>query len=157
MTEDDFRLLRAEVQKLADIEEIKQLRARYTRWIDTKDWDALKGELAEDFHAATEGGTLDGREAFVGSLSQSLSSATTAHHCHTPEIEITGPDMATGVWAMQDHVSMTLNGAPFSFRGAGHYHDTYVRTGSGWRMASTALKRLSIDPLTSHPLPTPLP
>jgi len=157
MSEDDLWRLRADVQKLADIEEIKRLRARYTRWIDTKDWDALKGELAEDFHAATEGGTLDGREAFVGSLSQSLSSATTAHHCHTPEIEITGPDMATGVWAMQDHVSMTLNGAPFSFRGAGHYHDTYVRTGSGWRMASTALKRLSIDPLTSHPLPTPLP
>ena len=72
MTEDDFRLLRAEVQKLADIEDIKQLRARYTRWIDTKDWDALRGELTEDFHADTEGGVLDGREAFIGSLSQSL-------------------------------------------------------------------------------------
>ncbi len=148
MTEDDLRQLRAEVRRLADIEEIKQLRARYTRCIDTKDWDASSGELTEDFQAETDGGVLAGRDAFIGSLSQSLSSATTAHHCHTPEIEITGPDTATGVWAMQDHVSMTLKGAPFSFRGAGHYHDTYVRTGSGWRMASTALKRLSVDPLT---------
>jgi hypothetical protein len=147
MTQDDCRQLRAAVQKLADIEEIKQLRARYTRWIDTKDWDALRGELTEDFHADTEGGVLDGRDSFVGSLSQSLASATTAHHCHTPEIEITGPDTAIGVWAMQDHVSMTLRGAPFSFRGAGHYHDTYTRTDSGWRISSTLLKRLSVDPL----------
>jgi SnoaL-like domain len=151
MTEDDLRYLSAEVRRLADIEEIKQLRARYTRWIDSKDWDALGGELTEDFHADTQGGVLEGRAAFVGSLSRSLSSAATAHHCHTPEIEITGPDTATGIWAMQDHVSMTLKGAPFSFRGAGHYYDTYVRTGSGWRMASTALKRLSVDPLTSSP------
>jgi hypothetical protein len=151
MTDDEFRQLKAQVQKLADIEEIKQLRARYTRCIDTKDWDALKGELTEDFHADTEGGVLDGVDAFVGSISRSLSSASTAHHCHTPEIELTGADTATGVWAMQDHVSMTLKGAPFSFRGAGHYHDTYVRTPKGWRIASTALKRLSIDPLTSGP------
>jgi hypothetical protein len=154
MTDDELREVKAQVQKLADIEEIKQLRARYTRCIDTKDWEALRDELTEDFRADTEGGLLEGRDAFVGSISQSLASASTAHHCHTPEIEITGLDTATGVWAMQDHVSMTLKGAPFSFRGAGHYHDTYIRTSKGWRIASTALKRLSVDPLTSGPAPT---
>ena len=154
MTDEELRELRAQVKKLADIEDIKQLRARYTRCIDTKDWVALKGELAEDFHADTEGGVLDGRDAFVGSLSQSLASASTVHHCHTPEIKITGTDTATGVWAMQDHVSMTLKGEPFSFRGAGHYHDTYVRTTEGWRIASTALKRLRIDPLTTAAPPS---
>lgn len=141
------------VRYLADLEEIKQLRARYTRYIDTQDWDALRSVITEDFHSETDRGVLNGRDRVIESVSASLAGASTAHHCHTPEITITGSDTATGIWAMQDHVKMTLNGAPFSFRGAGHYHETYVRTAQGWRISSTALKRLSVDPLPSEPPP----
>lgn len=151
MTNDDLRLLSDQIQKLHDIEDIKQLRARYTRWIDTQDWDALATEVTEDFHTETDGGTLDGRDVVIKSVSQSLAGASTVHHCHTPEITITGPDAASGIWAMQDHVKMTLKGSPFSFRGAGHYHETYVRTEIGWRMKSSTLKRLTIDPLPTEP------
>ena len=153
MTEDDLEQMTVRLQRLEDVEEIKRLRARYTRCIDTHDWDTLRAALTDDFHAETEGGVLDGSDAFVQSISQSLAEASTSHHCHTPEISFTGPDSATGIWAMQDHVKMTRNGAPFSFRGAGHYHDTYVRTGTGWRMRSTALKRLSVDPLAGGTQP----
>ena len=37
-----------DVQRLVDIEAIKQLRGRYSRAIDTKDWDLLAASLAED-------------------------------------------------------------------------------------------------------------
>ena len=149
MTDDQLRQLMSQVRRLEDIEEVKQLRARYTRCIDTQDWDGLRNEVTENFHSATDGGVLDGRDVAIETLSQRLAGASTVHHCHTPEIEITGPNSATGVWAMQDHVKMTLNGAPFSFRGAGHYHETYERTEAGWQISSTALKRLSVDPLAS--------
>jgi hypothetical protein len=153
LTDGELDQLKARIQRLDDIEEIRQLRARYTRFIDRQEWDALRQEITEDFHADTEGGVLDGADAFIGSISKSLAGASTAHHCHTPEISFTGPDSAEGVWAMQDHVKMTLNGSPFSFRGAGHYHDTYRRTDAGWRVSSTALQRLSVDPLTGGPQP----
>jgi hypothetical protein len=151
MNDDDLRLLRARIQRLDDIEEIKQLRARYTRCIDTQDWDALRNEVTEDFHTETDGGVLTGRDVVIESISKRLTGASTVHHCHTPEITITGPDSATGTWAMQDHVKMTREGAPFSFRGAGHYHESYVRTPTGWRISRSALKRLSIDPLPAGP------
>ncbi len=150
MNDDDLTEIVGQVRRLADIEEIKQLRARYTRYIDTQDWEALRGVLTEDFHSETDRGVMDGRDQVIESVASSLAGASTAHHCHTPEITITGPDSATGIWAMQDHVKMELNGKPFSFRGAGHYHETYVRTPEGWRIRSTALTRLSVDPLPSQ-------
>ncbi len=40
-----------------------------------------------------------------------------------PEITLTGPDSATGIWAMYDRVEMPGN----RFEGYGHYHDEYRR------------------------------
>jgi hypothetical protein len=144
VTDDDHDELRARVQRLDDIEDIKQLRARYTRWLDTQDWKSFGSEITEDFHTETDGGVLDGRDVVIKSLSERLAGASTSHHCHTPEIRLTSADSATGVWAMQDHVSMTHNGEEFSFRGSGFYHETYVRTGDGWKIRTTALKRLTV-------------
>ena len=72
--------------------------------IDTKDWESLRGVITEDFHSETDRGVMDGRDQVIESVASSLAGASTAHHCHTPEITITGPDSATGIWAMQDHV-----------------------------------------------------
>jgi hypothetical protein len=153
MNGDDAKEIVDQIQRLTSIEEIKQLRARYTRYIDTQDWEGLRSVITEDFHSETDRGALDGRAQVIESVSTSLAGASTAHHCHTPEITVTGHDTATGIWAMQDHVKMTLNGNPFSFRGAGHYHETYVRTPEGWRISSSVLRRLSVDPLPSEYLP----
>jgi hypothetical protein len=39
------------LQRLQDIEAIKQLKARYFRCVDTHDWDAFADEvLADDIH-----------------------------------------------------------------------------------------------------------
>jgi hypothetical protein len=148
MTSDgDLESLAAELQRLRDIEEIKQMRGRYCRLIDSKQFQAWGELLTEDFHAVTEGGVQDGRDVAVAFLSKSLAEATTVHHCHTPEITFTGEGTATGIWAMQDHVRLSIDGSPVAFRGAGHYHDVYVRNPDGWRVKSTELRRLSVDML----------
>jgi hypothetical protein len=153
MADDEVQDLVDKVRRLSDLDEIKQLRARYTRYIDTQDWEGMRSVITADFYSETDRGRIDGRDEVIATVSGSLAGASTAHHCHTPEITITGPDSATAIWAMQDHVKVTLNGAPFSFRGAGHYHETYVRTPEGWRISSSTLKRLSVDPLTTGPSP----
>ncbi len=130
-----------EVQRLSDIEAIKVLRARYTRAIDTKDWALYGDSLAEDAHLSTDRGEDHGREHIVEVISRALTSATTVHHVHTPEIELTGADTASGIWAMNDLVDFPT----FAIRGWGHYRETYVRTDDGWKIQSSTLTRLRVD------------
>jgi SnoaL-like domain len=146
--ESDFQRLTSRLQRLEDLEEIKRLRGLYARCVDTKDWDTWKTEvLTEDYRLESHGGVQEGRDQVVSSVSKGLDGATTAHHCHTPEIVFTDADHAKGIWAMQDHVSLPAGGQPIRFRGAGHYHDEYVRTSEGWRIRSTVQIRLSFDVL----------
>jgi len=130
-----------EVRRLADIEAIKVLRSRYSRAVDTKDWALFGASLAEDARLDSEGGLHEGREAIVAAVSGALATAITVHHQHTPEIEITGPDSATGIWAMADIVHIS----DFVLRGFGHYVEEYARTADGWKIKSSTLRRLHIE------------
>jgi hypothetical protein len=74
------------------------------------------------------------------------------HHVHQPEIVLTGPDSATGVWAMNDIVEFQRDGKPvFFLRGYGHYTDGYIRTGDGWKISSSTLSRLRVDTEGEYP------
>lgn len=147
-TRSEFQNLKDRLQQLEDLEEIRRLRGLYSRCVDMKDWNTWKSEvLTEDYRLESQGGVQEGRDQVVSSVSKSLDGATTAHHCHTPEIVLTGTDTAMGIWAMQDHVTLPGNGQPIKFRGAGYYHDEYVRTSEGWRIRSTRQTRLSVDVL----------
>lgn len=142
---------RALLQNLLDIEEIKRLKARYFRALDTKDWDEWGQVFARD--AVLEVPEADvlrrGREDIVASVSAALTGARTVHHGHMPEIEITGPDSARGIWAMFDYVEWLPreSGERVGLLGFGHYHEEYVREDGAWRIAKTHLSRLRVDPL----------
>jgi uncharacterized protein (TIGR02246 family) len=144
---DDATLLR----QLADIEAIKQLKARYFRLMDQKRWDEWAMVFSTDAHLVVPEGAVDerGREAVVASVSGVLEGVRTVHHGHMPEIEITGPDTATGTWAMFDYVEFPASpdGGRVGLQGYGHYTEEYVREDGAWRIASLHLSRLRIDPL----------
>ena len=58
-----FDALLESMQRLTDIEEITQLKAKYFRAVDTKDWDLFANEvLTEDAHFDMEGTLVDGRD-----------------------------------------------------------------------------------------------
>jgi hypothetical protein len=143
----DAELLRM----LADIEAIKQLKARYFRLMDQKKWDEWAMVFAEDAHLVVPEGGVDerGRAAVVASVSGVLEGVRTVHHGHMPEIEITGADTARGTWAMFDYVEFPqgANAARIGLQGYGHYTEQYVREDGEWRIASLLLSRLRIDPL----------
>jgi hypothetical protein len=138
------------VQRLTDIHEIKELKARYFRSLDQKRWDDFGAVFARDAQLDVPEGRMhvEGREAIVAAVSGSLVGARTVHHGHMPEIEITGPDTARGIWAMFDFVEFEgPEGEPVGIKGFGHYTEEYVREDGAWRIATLALSRLRVDPL----------
>jgi len=128
-----------------DVEAIKQLKARYFRTMDTKDWDAMRDVFTEDVVVDTTssgGGVVEGADEFMTFLRAMIGDVVTVHHGHTPEIELLSATAATGIWAMEDMLRWP-NG--MELHGFGHYHETYAKIDGGWRIKATTLTRLRVD------------
>ena len=128
-----------------DIEAIRQLKARYFRTMDTKDWDGMRQVFTDDVLMDTSeagGGVVRGADEFITVLRKMLHGAVTVHQGHMPEIQLTSDTTATGIWALNDIVIF-----PGGTRldGYGHYHETYERTADGWRIKASKLTRLHAD------------
>lgn len=137
-----------ELTQLLAIEQIKTLKARYFRLVDTKDWAALRTlfcEHATIHYTDADRGPMAVDEA-MNLVRDALGDAVSVHHGHMPEIAIHSPDRASAIWAMQDQVFWPENSRnPFSIyrmHGAGHYHETYERHGARWLIATLKLTRL---------------
>jgi SnoaL-like domain len=130
---------------LLEIEAIKQLKARYCRYLDTKDWQAWRSLFTDDFLSDTSpagGKVVQGADEFVAFTRKSLRSQATVHQVHAPEIELTSPTTARGVWALEDVVRF---GPGVNLRGYGHYTETYEKVDGQWLIASSTLTRLRED------------
>lgn len=131
------------MQELYDIEEIKQLKARYFRALDTNDWALFGDCLSDDCHANYSDGRLvrEGRDAIVAFMEKYMSAPTllSMHHGHTPEITIVDNDHATGIWYLNDMV-MDLERKNQMF-GAAIYRDEYTRDGDDWKISKTGYNR----------------
>ena len=78
-------------RELTDLEAIRALKARYFRYLDTKQWERLRGVFVDDLE--TDGFWAKGRNAdeFVASLAENLKAVRSVHLGSTPEISILGP------------------------------------------------------------------
>jgi hypothetical protein len=139
--------LAADVRRLLDIEAIKQLKARYFRVVDTKQWKEFGEVFTADAHLDADGNQRDGRDAIVALVSGGPEGMSSVHHGHMPEIEITGPDAARGIWRLFDYLEFPSSGAPEGFTGYGWYDEEYVRDDGVWRIARLHITRQRVDPL----------
>lgn len=131
---------------LVALEEIKRLKYRYLRCIDTKDWEGLSDVLTDD--AVADYGTptyghplkLTGRDAIVTFMREQLGPGLiTTHFATQPEIDVDG-DTATGRWAFEDTVIATEHRLVIA--GAAFYEDRYRRCEDGrWRIEHTGYER----------------
>ena len=85
--------LRRDIQRLMDIEAIKQLKYAYFRCVDTANLEELGTLFHEDVTVNFKGGTyewkIQGREDYVNNIGMSFSKeAIGQHNAHHPEIQI---------------------------------------------------------------------
>jgi anti-sigma factor ChrR (cupin superfamily) len=147
-----------DAERLTAIEDITRLMARRIRAMDSKDW-----ALYDTCHAADATldsfGTLPDRHKPAGSVARGKDEIlamirkvvdgavklTTVHHAHMPEIEITSPTTAKGIWAMEDLLWWRNGDATEHLRGFGHYHETYEKIAGEWLIKSRVLTRLRVE------------
>jgi 3-hydroxyisobutyrate dehydrogenase-like beta-hydroxyacid dehydrogenase len=135
--------------RCADLEAIKQLKARYFRFIDTKDWDSFRGLFTDDCeHHLPQGSPVAsmGNAEYLPMMEAMLTPGVTTHHGHMPEITFTSPTEAEAIWAMSDYVQVDPPSGRVSIMGWGYYFETYRKGEDGeWRISSKRNERLRSD------------
>lgn len=143
------------IEHLNDIEDIKQLKARYCRLIDQKKWDELEAEFMPDAAieiAGAPGGADDTQRftsshAFIEGLRQLMGPLVSVHQVHAPEIAVLDAENAHGTWTISDRLVFP-DGNPLKvLHGWGIYHETYRKISGTWRFASLRLERLLVEPV----------
>jgi hypothetical protein len=154
--------------RMTDVFAIHQLKSRYFRYLDTKQWAEWRKVFTDDLVFYVDNSVLPssqkpvqtGGDNFVEYVSKLLTGSVTVHHGHMPDIEFTGPSAARGIWAMFDWVD---NGPERgALQGYGHYYEEYVKGSDGqWRIKVLRLTRIRVDnisgskPAGERPLPPP--
>lgn len=143
------------IDRLIAIEEIKQLKARYFRFMDTKDYAGLRTVFADDavFDASCSLGLEPGEDAdqwvhsggdaIAAFVEAAVAPLRTVHHGHCHEIEILSESEARGVIAMEDQI-WDQTGTTLTLHGMGHYHETYRKEASGWKIVTSRISRLHV-------------
>ena len=135
----DMAALAARITALEDIEAIKQLKYRYWRCLDLKQWDELAGCFAPDAKVAYGEGlyTFEGVDAIVKFLRESLGKergSISLHHGHHPEITLTSPTTAKAVWALDNY--MFNRQQDRSIRIGAYYRDECAKIAGAWKLTS---------------------
>ena len=133
------------LQQLSDMEDIRTLKHRYFRGIDTADMPLLGTLFTEDVTVDYRGGTyrvrLSGRADMLEFLANSFHSGAVAmHHGHMPEITLTGTDDAEGIWYLED-IFIDVEQSYHTI-GSAIYRDIYRREEGQWRIARTEYDRV---------------
>ncbi|HIG66530.1 MAG TPA: nuclear transport factor 2 family protein [Porticoccaceae bacterium] len=139
---------------LEAIELIKQLKARYFRFLDTANYEGLETCFTADATAYFKGGnyefTLNSWPELETFYRRSITEKKFGvHNGHHPEITVTG-DSATGIWYLADmFINLDDN---MTLRGTALYTDDYIRVGGEWKIQRTAYDRLfeEIEPRGEH-------
>ena len=137
------------LQWLVDIEEIKQLKARYAAACDD-DYapDRIAALFTED--AIWDGGMMGYAESRAG-IREFFANASNIvgfaiHGVSNPLIEIDG-DAATGRWYLMQ--PMVLKGSESSFWYCAQYQDAYLRTQDGWKFQHVKIHARAFSPYES--------
>ena len=142
---DDIAALRSDIQRLMDIEAIKQLKHAYFRCIDTANIDELGTLFHKDVLVHFIGGKyewkLNGREEYVNNIGMAFSNQAIGHHNgHHPEIQMLSETEATGIWYLADNMWI-LNHKAFT-TGTAVYWDRYVKEDGRWLIRETRYERI---------------
>lgn len=134
-------------EKVAAIEEIKRLKAKYCRLVDYNDRAELRKLFTDDIVYEFENWSKgQGGDAFAGSA-ETFEDRRSVHRVDMPEIEILSDTTARGIWAMHDIIEYPEASDKTGFRGYGYYHEEYRKVDGGWQISSLFQTRIRTEPL----------
>jgi hypothetical protein len=140
-------------------EEIREQKARYCRYLDTKQWDMLE-ELALSNARLTfldvkgdvlriGGTTFDfaSPREFVHEMESLFANAQTSHAVTNGEFTLISANEVSVIWAMRDRLVFRpiLGLFSISMQGYGHYHELWQRQDDVWRLKCLKLHRTLIE------------
>jgi hypothetical protein len=137
--------LRQDIQRLMDIEAIKQLKHAYFRCVDTANLDELGTLFHEDVTVHFVGGhyewNVQGREDYVSNIAKSFSRESIGqHNAHHPEIQMLSETEATGIWYLADN--MWILNHNVKTHGTAIYWDRYLKVDGKWLIKDTSYERV---------------
>ena len=141
----DIESLRRDVQRLMDMEAIRQLKYAYFRCIDTANMEELATLFHDDVEVHFKGGNyewqLTGKDEYVSNVGQAFNSRAVGHHNgHHPEIQILSETEATGIWYLADN--MWILDHRFFTTGTALYWDRYQKVDGRWLIRETRYERV---------------
>lgn len=141
-----------DLQRLLIIEDIRVLRSRYWRYLDTQQWDKFASLFTDDcvFDASFDAFTPDpGGRAIADRVAEVFVGVTSVHRGMQHEIEVIDESHARGIWTMDDYL-MYPPGAGHAggseststVHGYGHYVDDYLKVDGEWLFSHVELYRI---------------
>jgi hypothetical protein len=140
-----------QLARLSAIEDIRHMRARYLRFLDTKNWAELAKLYAADatlaFHTEQPGLISRGRDEIMTRITSLLVDVVTVHYGHMAEIDFASPTRATGIWALEDKLWFGPQSSSPGLRvhAYGHLNDVYSMIDGDWLLQSVEISRLRVD------------
>jgi 3-phenylpropionate/cinnamic acid dioxygenase small subunit len=139
------------LQTMAARAEIQDLLVRYATAIDTRRWHRLDDVFLPD--ARLDYRSAGGIQGLFPAVKDWLVAVlpmfrVTQHLVLNSRVELDG-DEARGTTAFLNPNEATIDGEPWIFTVGGTYHDRFLRTAAGWRIARRVEETLWWD----HPMP----
>ena len=132
---------------------IRDRKAKYCRYLDTKqydNWEKLFRVDAKVTFYKPDGTVMrayDNVEKFFADTRDFFATTVTVHQIHNSEIELKSNAEASAIWAMEDwhRYTPTPERPAKSMHGYGHYYETWKLVDGEWVIASWELRRLLVD------------
>lgn len=145
------------LQQMLDYKEIIELKARFTRTVDAKDWQGYTEVFADDLEFEFgDGNIMHGGPAFVAAVRDQIGQGISVHRASLPEIIFKSATEADGIWAVNDYIEWAadpVTGNRNGFQGFGREYETYRKIDGQWKITYWRVRYDRMDVL----LPTPLP
>jgi len=142
------------VDALWAIEQIKQLKARYCRLLDERNWDEWAALFSPGIELVIESDPrqhLRGRDEVVRSVSSSLAGLVSVHHVHGADVVLHGERTAVGTWQVYSAGAAETAPGQFTHQSFGYYRDELELTDGLWRFTRVSLRRHLFMPTARLP------